>query len=410
MNWALEQRSEGFQGASCWGIYRPEGRCPGGKLVPIGGAVEEGMATVLSSERAYFHWGTKESIMEQEGRLWLGPVTGYLEPCGHLLAGLWETTRQGRVGSDIIRFAIFKGHSACWMERWAGRARKFMKKPTPWVREPPMCGCGQVQSHSPQLPDQNILGTSVQARSLRRWQYVVGTWDSDVKQLTEMRYHDGSRDDTWHRSQLTLLCQAGHWDCWPLLFCLSSTHRSLDRQTVLQQRSVTSGATLLWLLWQLLPSHPILDGDHTCRVYSLAASCRPTWFPSCPGLCIERKQTAQEFAGITPASGFQFQNMPTLCSPWILLPCWPGSSPVNHPYLCWKDRLRLLLLRLSVSLMLAVWLFYWVEPLSVLLNFLFPGLAYKTHLINMLAHIQNIQTEKNWNLKEIQFVVLFKCI
>lgn len=108
-----------------------------------------------------------------------------------------------------------------------------------------MCGCGQVQSHSPQLPDQNILGTSVQARSLRRWQYVVGTWDSDVKQLTEMRYHDGSRDDTWHRSQLTLLCQAGHWDCWPLLFCLSSTHRSLDRQTVLQQRSVTSGATLL---------------------------------------------------------------------------------------------------------------------------------------------------------------------
>lgn len=136
------------------------------------------------------------------------------------------------------------------------------------------------------------------------------------------------------------------------------------------------------------PPHPTpsSDGEHT--------SCGPTQFPSCPGLCIERKQMAQEFPGITSASGFQFQNMATLCSPWILLPCWPGSSPVNHPYLRWKDRLHLLPLRLSVSLMLALWLFYWVEPLSVLLNFLFPGLAYKTHLINMLAHIQNIQTKK----------------
>lgn len=146
-----------------------------------------------------------------------------------------------------------------------------------------------------------------------------------------------------------------------------------------------------WDLAWLLPPHPTpsSDGEHTCRAYSLAASCGPTQFPSCPGLCIERKQMAQEFPGITSASDFQFQNMPTLCSPWILLPCWPGSSPVNHPYLPWKDRLRLLLLRLGVSLMLAVWLLYWV-----LLNFLFPGLAYKTCLINMLAHIQNIQTEK----------------
>lgn len=76
-------------------------------------AAEKGVAKMLSSERAYFHRGTKEAIMEEEGRLGLGQLTGYLEPCGHLLAGLWETTRQGRVGSDIIRFAIFKGHSAC---------------------------------------------------------------------------------------------------------------------------------------------------------------------------------------------------------------------------------------------------------------------------------------------------------
>lgn len=71
-----------------------------------------------------------------------GELTDYLELCGHLLAGLWETTRQGRMGSDIIRFAIFKGHSACRVEWRAGRAGMFMKKPTPWVREPPMRGCG----------------------------------------------------------------------------------------------------------------------------------------------------------------------------------------------------------------------------------------------------------------------------
>lgn len=51
---------------------------------------------------------TKESIREEEGRLWLEQLANYLELCGPLLAGLWEKTRQGRLGSDIIRFAIFK--------------------------------------------------------------------------------------------------------------------------------------------------------------------------------------------------------------------------------------------------------------------------------------------------------------
>lgn len=203
-------------------------------------AAEKGVAKMLSSERAYFHRGTKESTMEAEGRLGLGQLTGYLEPCGHLLAGLWETTRQGRVRSDINRFAIFKGHSACWVEWLAGRARMFMKKPTPWVREPPRCGCGPGAKPLFTAAWPEYFGDISPGTFLRRWQYAVGTRDSDVKQLTEMRHHDGSQDDTWHRSQLTLLCQAGHWDGWPLLSCLSSTHRSLDRQTILQQRSVTS--------------------------------------------------------------------------------------------------------------------------------------------------------------------------
>lgn len=60
-----------------------------------------------------------------------------------------------------------------------------------------MCGCVcQGQSQSSQLPDLNILGMSVQAPSLRRWQHVLGMWDSDVKQLSEMRHNYSSGNDT----------------------------------------------------------------------------------------------------------------------------------------------------------------------------------------------------------------------
>lgn len=54
-------------------------------------------------------------------------------------------------------------------------------------------GVGPGQSHSSQLP---VLGASVQAPSVRRGQHAMGTWDSDVKQLTGMKRHDGSDADT----------------------------------------------------------------------------------------------------------------------------------------------------------------------------------------------------------------------
>lgn len=52
---------------------------------------------------------------------------------------------------------------------------------------------------------------------------------------------------------------------------------------------------------------PFSGGKHTCRVYILAVSEGPTQFPSCPGLCIERKQMALEFPGVTPISGSQLE-------------------------------------------------------------------------------------------------------
>lgn len=230
MNWALEQRSEGFQV-----IYRAWGmaRCPGGRLAPIG----------RQQRKAWQRcWVQKEhiSIEELKSPPWrwrAGWGWGSWQVTWSLVDIYWQDCGKppdkaewGATSSDLQFSKITLS------AEWSDSARMFMKKPTPWVRERPRCGCGPGAKPLFTAAWPEYFGDISPGTFLRRWQYAVGTRDSDVKQLTEMRHHDGSR----HRSQLTPLCQAGHWDGWPLLSCLSSTHRSLDRQTILQQRSVTS--------------------------------------------------------------------------------------------------------------------------------------------------------------------------
>lgn len=120
-----------------------------------------------------------------------------LEFCGPLSAGLWERTRRGGLGSDIIRFAVCQ--RSLWLlrsvaDRWSRGVRAEAHRIGKGTSH--ACGCVcQGQSRSSGLPDQNILGASVQAPSL-----VLGMWDSDAKRLTEMRHNYSSGDDTRHRS------------------------------------------------------------------------------------------------------------------------------------------------------------------------------------------------------------------
>lgn len=60
------------------------------------------------SRKRRFQLRKQSLALEEEEGVWLGQLADYLEPCGHLLAGLWEKTRQGKLGSDIIRFVSFK--------------------------------------------------------------------------------------------------------------------------------------------------------------------------------------------------------------------------------------------------------------------------------------------------------------
>lgn len=119
MNWALEQRSEGFQGARCQVIYKAWGmaRCPGGRLAPIG----------RQQRKAWQRcWVQKEhiSIEELKSPPWrrrAGWGWGSWQVTWSLVDIYWQDCGKPpdkeRERSDIIRFAIFKDHSVCCVER-----------------------------------------------------------------------------------------------------------------------------------------------------------------------------------------------------------------------------------------------------------------------------------------------------